>query len=230
MKRQLSDEQLDRLMRGLLNESAADDATVNQVADSPATWWAVQKQINQQKDSIGMPWPPMPKLWRLLLIGIPVAAAVIFAVTFFAIFPGATSTDQARTVEPAVYPQTKQIPVTATEIETPVRTGNGQLREVKAVTHEQRKVIASKSASYPKSAMAAFKPSTSEKSAEIKTDFIALSYARNPESGQIVRVRVPSSMMVTLGLVGTVEKPSRLVDAEVLVGDDGLTHSIRFIR
>ena len=69
-----------------------------------------------------------------------------------------------------------------------------------------------------------------KKAVEIKTEFIALSYARNPESGQIVRVKVPSSMMVTLGLVATVEKPSALVDAEVIVGDDGLTRAIRFIH
>jgi hypothetical protein len=69
-----------------------------------------------------------------------------------------------------------------------------------------------------------------KKPAEIKTEFIALSYARDPESGQIVRVKVPSSMMVSLGLVVSVEKPSDLVDAEVLVGDDGLTRAIRFIR
>jgi hypothetical protein len=37
-------------------------------------------------------------------------------------------------------------------------------------------------------------------------------------------------MMVTLGVVPTVDKPSELVDAEVLVGDDGLTRAIRFIR
>jgi hypothetical protein len=36
--------------------------------------------------------------------------------------------------------------------------------------------------------------------------------------------------MVTLGLVATVEKPSALIDAEVVVGDDGLTRAIRFIR
>jgi hypothetical protein len=68
------------------------------------------------------------------------------------------------------------------------------------------------------------------KKTEIKSDFIALSYARDAESGQIVRVKVPSSMMVTLGLVATVEKPSALVDAEVIVGDDGLTRAIRFIH
>ena len=75
-----------------------------------------------------------------------------------------------------------------------------------------------------------FNSPVAQKSTEIKTDFIALSYARNPDSGQIVRVRVPSSMLVTLGLVASVAKPSNLVDAEVLVGDDGLTRAIRFIR
>ena len=36
--------------------------------------------------------------------------------------------------------------------------------------------------------------------------------------------------MVSLGLVANVKQPSDLVDAEVLVGDDGLTRAIRFIR
>ena len=65
---------------------------------------------------------------------------------------------------------------------------------------------------------------------EIKSEFIALSYARDPESGQIVRVKVPNSMKVTLGLVASVENPTQLTDAELLVGDDGLTRAIRFIR
>ncbi|MBK9768379.1 MAG: hypothetical protein IPP63_15940 [Chloracidobacterium sp.] len=46
----------------------------------------------------------------------------------------------------------------------------------------------------------------------------------------MVRVRVPSEMMVTLGLVNSVEKPTSMVDAEVVIGDDGQTHAIRFIR
>ena len=65
---------------------------------------------------------------------------------------------------------------------------------------------------------------------DIKSEFIALSYARDPESGQIVRVKVPRSMMVTVGLLASVDKPSTLVDAEVLVGDDVLTRAFRFIR
>ena len=65
---------------------------------------------------------------------------------------------------------------------------------------------------------------------ETKTDFIALSYAANTDSGQIVRVKVPSSMMVSLGVATNVEKGSDLVNAEVVIGDDGLARAIRFIR
>jgi hypothetical protein len=72
--------------------------------------------------------------------------------------------------------------------------------------------------------------SSSSTATEIKSEFIALAYARSPESGQLIRVKVPSSMMVSLGVVPTVNDPSKLIDAEVLVGDDGLTHAIRFIR
>ncbi len=64
----------------------------------------------------------------------------------------------------------------------------------------------------------------------VKSEFIALSYAGSAESGQVVRVKVPSSMMVSLGLVSSVNKTTDLVDAEVIVGDDGLTRAIRFIR
>ena len=65
---------------------------------------------------------------------------------------------------------------------------------------------------------------------ETKTDFIALSYAANTESGQIVRVKVPSAMMVSLGVKANVENGSELVNAEVIIGDDGLARAIRFIR
>ena len=65
---------------------------------------------------------------------------------------------------------------------------------------------------------------------ETKTDFIALSYAADTESGQIVRVKVPSSMMVSLGVATNVEKESKMVNAEVVIGDDGLARAIRFIR
>ncbi len=71
-------------------------------------------------------------------------------------------------------------------------------------------------------------PKTTNK--ETKSDFIALSYAANSESGQIVRVKVPRSMMVSLGVTTNVEKNSELVTAEVIVGEDGSARAIRFVQ
>ena len=65
---------------------------------------------------------------------------------------------------------------------------------------------------------------------ETKTDFIALSYAANTDSGQIVRVKVPRSMMVSLGVTTNTEKSSELVTAEVILGDDGAARAIRFVQ
>ena len=65
---------------------------------------------------------------------------------------------------------------------------------------------------------------------ESKTDFIALSYSSATDSGQIVRVKVPSSMMVSLGVTTEAEQESKFVNAEVVIGDDGMARAIRFIR
>jgi hypothetical protein len=49
------------------------------------------------------------------------------------------------------------------------------------------------------------------------------------ESGRIVRVEVPVSAMITLGLPITAESMDRTVQADLLVGQDGLARAIRFL-
>jgi hypothetical protein len=228
MKRQLSDEQLDTLMRSLLDDAAPDDEIVNNVADSPALWWGVQRQIAAAKDGARAPWPPKPKLWGRGWINLPnlafaATAAAVLIVSFFILRPAGVPTDIANNVPAASVDET--VGQTSDEPVDDVTSGSPDtardqkhVRLTGAVAGTQRRLA---------------RPTTSrtaKSTREIKTDFIALSYARSPESGQIVRVKVPSSMMVSLGLVATVAKPSALVDAEVVVGDDGLTRAIRFIR
>ena len=228
MKKQLSDEQLDTLMRTLLNDAAADDATVIEIADSPAIWWGVQRQINEQKTATLSAWPPVGKVLRWLMVGVPVTAVAALVISFFVFRPAETPDHSAVTLPistavdttPEITPIIDPVSIPTKAVPNPAK-------------RERHQVIATKFSRDAKHA--AVKPevttaTNTKKSSEIKTEFIALSYARDPESGQIVRVRVPSSMMVSLGLVSNVKKPSDLVDAEVLVGDDGLTRAIRFIR
>ena len=226
MKRQLSDDQLDSLMRVIVTDASADETVIDEVVDSPAVWWGIQRQINQQKEATGA-LSSFPRFWRLLAIGVPVAAAIL-VISFFVLRPAGNSVDQAVNQRPAIV-QNVQPPITD-GIEQPKvvpKTGIGT--EPAALRSKKSKTTSATLAALAKASNTTSAKVT-KKGTEIKTEFIALSYARNPESGQIVRIKVPSSMMVTLGLVATVEKPSVLVDAEVIVGDDGLTRAIRFIH
>ena len=65
---------------------------------------------------------------------------------------------------------------------------------------------------------------------EMATEFIALSYLPASESGQVVRVKVPRSMLVSLGVSINVERGKELINAEVVVGDDGAARAIRFFN
>ena len=230
MKKQLSDEQLDKLMQTLVNAAAADESMVREVADSPATWWGVQRQINEQKAATLSAWPPIGKVLRWLMVGVPVAAAAALIISLFVFRPAETSNNIASSVTQPVSTVAVNTPSTTSSVESPPTVTKTVQNPAK---REKRDVVVAKFNRDVKHRAVRTEVTTAtntKKSAEIKTEFIALSYARDPESGQIVRVRVPSSMMVSLGLVVSVEKPSDLVDAEVLVGDDGLTRAIRFIR
>jgi hypothetical protein len=49
------------------------------------------------------------------------------------------------------------------------------------------------------------------------------------ESGRVVRVEVPASALIALGLPITAESKDRPVQADLLLGQDGLARAIRFL-
>jgi hypothetical protein len=232
MKKQLSDEQMDELLRTLVNDAAPGDGAVNEIADSPTLWWAVQRQIGRQKEETGNPWPPVGKVWRWVIIGMPAAALLLFTFLVFRTVdkPTTVGVGALRTQPDVTTGQPQTAPVLQGPAPNIATTPEVASTDRTERTVDKSTVPAQLAQSRPHSTRTKALTANVRRSSGVKTEFIALSYARNPESGQIVRVRVPSSMMVTLGLVASVEKPSDLVDAEVIVGDDGLTRAIRFIR
>ena len=228
MNKQISDEQIDQYMRTLLNEAAVDKNAVNEIADSPKLWWGVQRQITTQKADTKSPWPPA--IWRrVLLFAAPAAVVAALIISFLVFRPAEVSSDVATNPQTAGPSEAKNI-----EVPSPSITADPGPTATRAKNVERKKALAKPIHALAKSSVKpAIKGATvakATKTPEFKSEFIALSYARNAESGQIVRVKVPSSMMVSLGLVSSVNKSSDLVDAEVIVGDDGLTRAIRFIR
>lgn len=71
------------------------------------------------------------------------------------------------------------------------------------------------------------------KESEVATEFMSLGYVSPvnlQDGGQIVRVELPRSAMVSLGLPVNMDRYSERVKADVLVGVDGLARAIRFVQ
>lgn len=230
MKREFTDKETDSLIKGIVRDTAVDESELRDIADSPLTWWAVQREIAKQKETVSSPWPPVTAIWRWLIVGVPTLAAVALVVVFFAFRSTPTEQPIVDIVKPV--DQTIQTPQTQDFI----FDANPKTIDTKANGNDPLKPVAKQTGTRrPKPQQFRISQGTvakkiNKEKTEIRSDFIALSYARNPDSGQLVRVKVPRSMMVRLGLVASVEKPSDLIDAEVLVGDDGLSRAIRFIH
>lgn len=65
------------------------------------------------------------------------------------------------------------------------------------------------------------------------TDFIPLRYGDDHppmESGEVIRVEMPRSALIALGLPVNVERADQPVKADLLIGEDGLARAIRFVR
>jgi hypothetical protein len=225
MKRQLTENEIDRLVRTLVNKTAFDDATVDEIADSPQLWWGVQRKIKADEKPQAIWQTGFLRRW--LMLGAPLTVAALLLVAFFALKPGEKTVDQVSITSPESSNETVNTDSESKSVEVPF-IKETTVETTKKSTNFVKKAVIEKKNPRPQQ----LKSTTIAKSEpiEVKSEFIALSYARNPESGQIVRVKVPSSMLVSLGLVASVEKPNNLVNAELLVGDDGMTHAIRFIR
>ena len=68
---------------------------------------------------------------------------------------------------------------------------------------------------------------------EIATDFLPLTFTADstaPESGHLVRVTIPRTALLAMGLPMNAERAGELVRADVFIGDDGLARAIRFIQ
>jgi len=68
---------------------------------------------------------------------------------------------------------------------------------------------------------------------EITTDFLLLNSSGNltpMERGQLIRVQMPRTTLVSFGLPMNAERSNIPVKADLLIGEDGLARAIRFVR
>ena len=119
--------------------------------------------------------------------------------------------------------------VPSTSIITPI--------EDQVIDDSPRKTKVIKAAYHPRTKPApgrVSRPSmTTIEAAEEVTDFLPLTYiaeATATDSGHVVRVEVPRTMMASMGVPTNRERNAEFVKADVIIGDDGLARAIRFVQ
>jgi hypothetical protein len=214
----ISDENIDRITRTLLSEARLGDEELDEIADAPQLWWSVRSGIGGRSQARPL-WLRFFD-WRL----VPVAAILLIGVSGVVLRTGADGSLAVSAVGPR--PEIQFAPTfgrTRSETEAlpapaaPVRTVAGARRPTVSRTVQN-------AVPRPEG------PGDTNATAEVRSEFIALMYSSAPESGQLVKVKVPRSMMVSLGVSADVSSEAGFVDAEVLMGNDGSARAIRFIR
>lgn len=228
----LSDEQLDRLTENIFRSVVLTDEETEEIADSPRLWWQLQSRLAAQKTQ-------REKrrffAWNWLTAISFGALSIVFAIGagLWIYNPGQTDI--------AVVPEQETVIAERSEIKTTNQEDETITLPISARPMAQPKIsppkLGKKSPKpLPKSNLKRIQP-TPEKSlkasqlkTEVATNFIPLSYLPATESGQIVRVKVPRSMMVSLGVTTDTARNAELVNAEVIIADDGGARAIRFLK
>jgi hypothetical protein len=248
MNKKFTDEQLDLITKNLLCDFSLNNEKLDDIADSPITWHKIKREINRRKSEENKGWTV---IWYRQLVAFSAFAvlAVGFGVGFIWLLNLSKTQDSAKLESPIV--EVKQ--VIETQINKPIvdNSVENNLPQIsKSIVPITRKVAVKTKIATPqitqttkiepkivavKQVKSALKQSPkavevkSSDNEEVKTEFISLSYLPAPESGQIVRVKVPRAMMVSLGVSNNVSKNAEMVSAEVILGDDGSSRAIRFI-
>jgi hypothetical protein len=100
-------------------------------------------------------------------------------------------------------------------------------------THPRRRPFYRDSNSGRQALATGTNPIANDSESEVATQFMPLDFAgpiNLQDGGQLVRVDLPRSAMLNLGLPVNMDRYSERVKADVLVGADGLARAIRFVQ
>jgi hypothetical protein len=74
------------------------------------------------------------------------------------------------------------------------------------------------------------RPAAEARQEEVTTDFLPLDASGStPASGEVIRVQMPRSALAFFGLPFNTRRASVPVQADVLLGEDGMAHAVRFV-
>jgi len=221
MKEQVQREEkaFEEFCREAVHSARADEEVINAAADSPFLFQRVRAQLAAQ------PEPPAKRGWLAALFG--GARFPVWAMTATAVAVLVATMLLARTMR-----QTTPEAPTPMVAMTPPGRPSMPINITPAPAPEELRVMA---AAARETARNHFLRRSSIKRVEeeVTTEYMPLTYvayADEADGGHVVRVQVPRSALLTLGVQFGAAPSAELVKADLIVGDDGLARAIRLVR
>jgi hypothetical protein len=222
-------ERLDQVRRELLLAVIVSDEEIQNVTGSPDLLDGLQSRIEAQRGGRGrekavvsraihnivraMVEPGRSPRWSLTA-----AAVLLLAALALMISSPKRSSEETRLAQP-VSAQVTPSPSPGVGLNEPAqKTEQTVVVTGASIRHRQRQPSRRQSES---------------RTNEVATDFLPLTFTADSTSqvrGHLVRVTVPRSALVAMGLPMNAQRASELVRADVFIGDDGLARSIRFVQ
>jgi hypothetical protein len=212
-------EEQQALTAGIL---VAAESLANQGASASveeALRFAFRKQVVRFTASGINPQPP--ENWRRPRRAIGAAAAVILLLAFLA------GSDWLKSPPADQKQETANLPATP----SPSAPGKKKEAQARAEGRRDQKIVSNSAGSRLLSKLQNVRRNV-ENANEIATRFYPLVEENEMaplESGVIVRVEAPASTLISFGLPITAENINRPVQADLLLGQDGLARAIRFL-
>ena len=224
----LADEQM--LTAGLsrLAANAQDDEA------PPRVEIALLAALGEQQKEVAA--PRSARRWSRWAVAAAIAALVVAGALVALRIDKASTTERAKSADETEQPEkqvvagpNKVVPESSIEKdkEQPVATQDHSSQKAKPPRRIMQNIDRTKSVK-----ATANRPAPSNAS-EIATDFISLVQGedlRRMEGGQVVRVEMPRSALMSYGLPMNMERANERIKADVVIGNDGLARAIRFVR
>jgi hypothetical protein len=243
-KRNLQNEELDRVGRKLLDAARVRSEEIEQIVGSPMLFDAVKARIETERrngnlKNVSGGWANL-QIWnwqRASAMALPLFIVGVISLIIFSKFTPQQQTEQVavpeiqpKVAEVEILQPTTQIPEDSPTI---VKTKNPVIESPKIT---KQKVFINKISKTQKSE--ARKPKQQRrfqlKQNEPSGEFYALTFAGNPgETGeelQIVRAELSRSSLFALGVNLPIENESEKIKTDLLVGADGVARAIRFVN
>jgi len=216
--RQLDDE---RALTIGLHRVVSLDAQKQAPARVEASLMAAFRRQHTDSPQVPVSTPATTRRWLYVAAGVAASAVIAILISLIAM--------QTRNTETSTAQEAKTQKEAPDGVKAPLPAPPAE-KQLVSMGH-QRRVRSSRKAIKP--APAAPDSNRPTREVEIATDFFPLvnrEALTQLDSGQLVRVELPRSALMSFGLPMNMERAGERIKADVVVGEDGLARAIRFVR